>query len=195
MVLDRHLHAQFLNQGNGRLKLIVAVHHLGHNLGMHPGAVQFPGPENIQTEFHQFRSQLVADLQGFFHRAVYPGIAARVEGRVELQKQSVFPGGLSHLPQVLRREGSIAAGGQQVHFGDLQAVQSPLLSLIHQFVQRHHLIEIVIFSKTPAFSKAEKVQGIGMHPQSQGSVFVRHNCSLLFTFVRALFKNVNMFTF
>ena len=78
--------------------------------------------------------------------------------------------------QMLVAKRIINAIRQQIDFRDLQTIQLPLFGKLHELPQRHNLIEVVIFAKTPAFAKSEEMKRVRMHTQSQGpGISMHHN--------------------
>ena len=166
MVLNSDLHSKFLNKRNGRLKFIITVCHLSHDFRMHTGSIKFSRSPDIQAELHQFCIQIMSHSQCFFYGTVHSGIATCLERRIELQKQPMLLCCFCNFLEVLRSERIFFGSSQKVYLGDLQSVQLPLFCLVHQFIQSHNLIKIIILTKSPALSKAKEMKSISMHSQS-----------------------------
>lgn len=53
--------------------------------------------------------------------------------------------------------------GFQIHIGDVESVQSPFHSQIHELHEVDGLFKSVGVVKSPALAKSAEVQGIGVH--------------------------------
>ena len=170
MIFNGNLHTIFFNQRNGCLEFVIANQHLLHNIRMHFTAKQIFWTNNIQAEFYQLCIQIMTNAQRFFYGTIYTGITACIERRVELQEQPAFLCICRDFMQIFCAERVILCGCQQIHLCNLQTVQFPFHTFVHQFIQGHHLIKEIVLAKAPAFSEPEEMQRIRVHANPNWSV-------------------------
>jgi hypothetical protein len=128
---------------------------LPHDFGMKTGAVQGPGPSDIQAQLGQVRPDLLSDVDPSFQGVGEPGIKLLVPGKIVLQVKTVIPGRFSH------RCESVVILAFQVAPGDVQPVQAPLHSQVHELKQIN-LLGPGIGLDAPVLTQSPQMKGIGM---------------------------------